>query len=191
MMACQPNYLILDEPSSSLDPTGVLQLRTILSELKSQNIGIVIIEHNLSTIQPVADRTLLLSEGKFQPFKFEHKEQTEKTSREPHTPSSMLLSTQNLSFSYGDRQVINDVCFGINKGEIIGLMGSNGSGKTSLLGLLGGLLVPETGNVYLGDSSIEKMSAKDVARAIATVFQNPNHQIFEKTVWKEQNLALN
>jgi energy-coupling factor transporter ATP-binding protein EcfA2 len=82
------------------------------------------------------------------------------------------------------------VTLGINKGEIIGLMGSNGSGKTTLLGLLGGLLVPESGDVYLEDSSVEKMGAKDVARAVATVFQNPNHQLFEKTVWKEQNLTL-
>ncbi len=191
MIACQPNYLILDEPSSSLDPTGVLQLRNILRNLKSQNIGILLIEHNLSIVQPVADRMLLLSEGKLHPLEFEHPEPTERTSREPHTPSSIVLSTQNLSFSYGDRQVINNVSFDINKGEIIGLMGSNGSGKTTLLGLLGGLLVPESGDVYQGDSPLEKMSAKDIARTTATVFQNPNHQIFEKTVWKEQNLTLN
>ncbi|MHA2025859.1 MAG: ABC transporter ATP-binding protein [Candidatus Thorarchaeota archaeon] len=190
MIACQPNYLILDEPSSSLDPIGVLQLRNILRDLKGQNIGILLIEHNLSTVQPVADRILLLSEGRLHPLEFEHQQPTEITPREPFTPSSTVLSTQNLSFSYEDRQVINSVSLSINKGEVIGLMGGNGSGKTTLLGLLGGLLLPESGNVYLGGSSLEKMSAKDIARATATVFQNPNHQIFEKTVWKEQNLTL-
>jgi energy-coupling factor transport system ATP-binding protein len=69
-------------------------------------------------------------------------------------------------------------------------MGSNGSGKTTLLGLLGGLLIPETGRIHLTDSSLESMDAKGIARITAIVFQNPNHQIFERTVWKEQNLVL-
>ncbi|MFW9770150.1 MAG: energy-coupling factor ABC transporter ATP-binding protein, partial [Candidatus Thorarchaeota archaeon] len=55
MIASQPKYLVLDEPTSSLDPTGVLQLRTILEELKHQNKGIVLIEHNLSAVQAIAD----------------------------------------------------------------------------------------------------------------------------------------
>lgn len=190
MIACLPNYLILDEPSSSLDPTGVLQLRNILRNLKSQDIGVVVIEHNLTTVQPVADRILQLSEGKIQPYESVQQELTEKTLRESYTTSSPVLSTQNLSFSYGNRQVINNLTLSIHKGEIIGLMGSNGSGKTTLLGLLGGLLIPEGGTVYIEGLLVKKMSAKDVARAVATVFQNPNHQIFEKTVWKEQNLTL-
>jgi energy-coupling factor transport system ATP-binding protein len=69
-------------------------------------------------------------------------------------------------------------------------MGNNGSGKTTLLGLLGGLLTPDSGTIFLEDTILEKMKAKEIAKRVATVFQNPNHQIFEKTVWKEQILTI-
>jgi energy-coupling factor transport system ATP-binding protein len=189
MIISKPKYLIMDEPTSSLDPTGVLQLRTILEELKNQDKGIVLIEHNLSAVQPIADRVLVVEEGKIHPF--EPKTVT-KTTKSPKSEEigDKIISTKDLSFSYGDRRVLENVHLSVNSGEVIGLMGSNGSGKTTLLGLLGGLLTPETGSIYLKNSSLESMSAKDIARFTSIVFQNPNHQIFEKTVWREQNLAL-
>jgi energy-coupling factor transport system ATP-binding protein len=189
MIISQPNYLILDEPTSSLDPTGVLQLRTILEKLKNQNKGIVLIEHNLSAVQTIADRVLVVEGGKIHPFE---PKTIKKAAKSPKSEEigNQIISTQNLSFSYGDRQVVKKINLCAHCGEVIGLMGSNGSGKTTLLGLLGGLLTPETGSINLTDSSLESMDAKDIARVTATVFQNPNHQIFEKTVWEEQNLVL-
>ena len=86
--------------------------------------------------------------------------------------------------------MINNVSMSVHKGEIVGLMGSNGSGKTTLLGLLGGLLTPESGKILLKGAPLGKMKAKEIANLVATVFQNPNHQIFEKTVWNEQILTL-
>jgi energy-coupling factor transport system ATP-binding protein len=189
MIVSQPKYLILDEPTSSLDPTGVLQLRTILEELKNQDKGIVLIEHNLSAVQTIADRVLVVEGGKIHPFE---PKTIKKDTKSPKSEElgNQIISTQNLSFSYGDRRVVKKVNLSAHCGEVIGLMGSNGSGKTTLLGLLGGLLAPETGSIHLTDSSLESMGAKDIARVTATVFQNPNHQIFEKTVWNEQNLVL-
>ena len=74
--------------------------------------------------------------------------------------------------------------------HVSGLVASNGSGKTTLLGLLGGLLIPDSGTIHLKDTPLGKMSTKEVALGVAMVFQNPNHQIFEKTVWNEQILTL-
>jgi energy-coupling factor transport system ATP-binding protein len=191
MTACKPDFLILDEPSSSLDPRGVIQLRHILRDLQNQNIGVIVIEHNLLAIQPVADRILTISEGKICNFEIPKQQQLEEiTPRKIEGTESPLLTTENLGFSYGDRKVINNVSLSVRKGEIIGLMGGNGSGKTTLLGLLGGLLTPDSGTVHLKDTSLGKINTKEIAQRIAMVFQNPNHQIFEKTVWKEQILTL-
>ncbi|MHA1964306.1 MAG: ABC transporter ATP-binding protein [Candidatus Thorarchaeota archaeon] len=191
MTACKPDFLILDEPSSSLDPRGVIQLRHILKDLQSQNIGAIVIEHNLLAIQPVADRILTLSDGKTLPFDpSERQEPTQTIPRKIEDTDSPFLSTKSLEFSYGNRKVINNVTLGIHKGEIVGLMGSNGSGKTTLLGLLGGLLTPDSGTIHFKDSPLGKMNTKEIAQRVATVFQNPNHQIFEKTVWNEQILTL-
>jgi energy-coupling factor transport system ATP-binding protein len=191
MTACRPDYLILDEPSSSLDPSGVLQLRQILNDLKSQDIGVIVIEHNLLALQPVADRLLVLSGGKSQRIDLqEDRTRTESIPRTPVITTTPLLISKNLHFSYGDRKVINNVSLSVHRGEIIGLMGGNGSGKTTFLGLLGGLHVPTSGSIHLETALLNKLSAREIAHATATVFQNPNHQIFEKTVWNEQILTL-
>ncbi|MFW9816454.1 MAG: ABC transporter ATP-binding protein, partial [Candidatus Thorarchaeota archaeon] len=189
MIASQPKYLVLDEPTSSLDPTGVLQLRTILEELKHQNKGIVLIEHNLSAVQAIADRVLVVDGGKTHTFEAKSTKRTAKSLKSVEI-GDQIISTQRLSFSYENRRILKDLNLSVHNGEIIGLMGSNGSGKTTLLGLLGGLLTPETGSIHLKDSSLESMNVKNIARFTAIVFQNPNHQIFEKTVWREQNLVL-
>jgi energy-coupling factor transporter ATP-binding protein EcfA2 len=191
MTACKPDFLILDEPSSSLDPRGVLQLRQILRDLKSQNIGVLVIEHNLLAIQPLADRILTLSDGKIRMFETQKQQELAKiTPRKFEDTETPRLSAKNLEFSYGDRKVINKVTLALQKGEIVGLMGGNGSGKTTLLGLLGGLLVPDSGLIRFEDTPLRKMSTKEIAHLVASVFQNPNHQIFEKTVWNEQILTL-
>jgi energy-coupling factor transport system ATP-binding protein len=191
MTACKPDFLILDEPSSSLDPMGVIQLRQILKDLQSQNIGVIVIEHNISSIQPVADRILTLVEGKIQTFDSpEQQEQAQFSPGKLEDTDSPFLTAKNLEFSYGNRKVINNVTLGLQKGEIVGLMGGNGSGKTTLLGLLGGLLTPDSGTILLKDTPLGKMNTKEIAHRVATVFQNPNHQIFEKTVWNEQILTL-
>jgi len=191
MIACKPDFLILDEPSSSLDPLGVIQLQHILKDLKSQNIGVIVIEHNLLAIQPVADRILTLSDGKIMTLDTPRQQElTKYVPRKFEDTESPLLTASSLEFSYGNRKVINNVSLDIHNGEIIGLMGSNGSGKTTLLGLLGGLLTPESGKICLKGTPLGKMKVKEIALLVATVFQNPNHQIFEKTVWNEQILTL-
>jgi energy-coupling factor transport system ATP-binding protein len=189
MIVSQPKYLILDEPTSSLDPTGVLQLRTILEELKKKNKGIVLIEHNLSAVQAIADRVLVIEGGKIHPFEPKTIKKSARSLKSEEI-GDQIISTHNLSFSYGNRRVLKNVDLSVHNGEIIGLMGNNGSGKTTLLGLLGGLLTPETGSIHLKDSALESMNVKNITRFTATVFQNPNHQIFERTVWREQNLVL-
>ena len=125
MLSNQPKYLILDEPSASLDPKGVLALRRILLELKEKNVGILCIEHNLDAIRPVADQILLISNGTITNWT-----QTDEQPYTPRTPvqeSTPLLTLEGVDFSYGATQVIHDISLNINQGEIIALMGGNGS----------------------------------------------------------------
>jgi energy-coupling factor transport system ATP-binding protein len=190
MLSNQPKYLLLDEPSASLDPKGVLSLRKILTELKEKNVGILCIEHNLAAIRPVADRVLSISNGTISPWIETVDEPLSKKPRfQKVSDSKQLLSMESVSFSYDTTPVLQDVSMSIHEGEVIALMGENGSGKTTLVSILGGLLEPSNGYVHLGTSPISTIDRKDIARKISIVFQNPTHQIFETTVWKEQNLT--
>jgi energy-coupling factor transport system ATP-binding protein len=157
-------------------------------ELKENNVGILCIEHNLDAIRPIADRVLTISNGEISAWQEPEYEIHSQLSHQVIS-SKELLSLENVSFSYSKIPVLQDVSLSIHEGEVIALMGENGSGKTTLLSVLGGLLKPTGGHVYLDRTSISSIDSKDIARRISIVFQNPNHQIFERTVWKEQILT--
>jgi energy-coupling factor transport system ATP-binding protein len=189
MLACQSDYLILDEPSSSLDPTGASELRRVLLELKERNLGILVIEHNLAAILPIADRTLNIENGKLS-------ESTPKITQSSHLsaestePGAPLLVAEDIHFSYGDRLVVKAASITLHQNEIVALMGDNGSGKTTFLNILGGLMPPSRGELYLEGVPLDRKNLSERIRKISVVFQNPNHQIFERTVWAEQTLTL-
>lgn len=73
------------------------------------------------------------------------------------------LSVKNLSYSYGDRQVLNNITFDLHTEEVLGFLGPNGSGKTTLFSLLTGLLPVQHGNISLLDTS-----------HMGVIFQNPS-----------------
>jgi energy-coupling factor transport system ATP-binding protein len=101
-----------------------------------------------------------------------------------------IITANRLDFSYGDQIVIRNLTFAAYRGDIIAIMGNNGSGKTTLLTLLGGLQKPKDGEIQIESTPVSSLSSQELAKRVAMVFQNPNYQIFERTVWKEQILNL-
>ncbi|NHI83292.1 MAG: ABC transporter ATP-binding protein [Candidatus Thorarchaeota archaeon] len=194
MLASEPDYLILDESSSSLDPKGTLELRDVLVAMKENNLGILCIEHQLSAFLPIADRILQISEGKV----IETPQNKTFSADIPQKSSGMIrienpeevIRIENTTFSYGKQIAVNQVSLILNRGDFVALMGDNGSGKTTLLSMIAGLLEPSIGKVFLNRKSISSFAKREIAKRIGVVFQNPNHQIFERTVWKEQVLGL-
>ena len=60
----------------------------------------------------------------------------------------MLISFENVSFAYRDVPILRDVCFSLHENESVGFIGGNGEGKTTLLRLLLGELVPDEGSIF-------------------------------------------
>ncbi len=86
--------------------------------------------------------------------------------------TSVMLEARNLSFSY-QRPIVRDISFSLEAGTITGIIGPNGSGKTTALRLLSGIISPLSGDVLLwGDRPLSKMKRKEIARHIAMVPQN-------------------
>lgn len=113
-----------------------------------------------------------------------------------------LIEVKNLSFTYGvgtpfEKRAVNDVSFNIEKGEFIGIIGHTGSGKSTLIQMLNGLIQPTSGHILLNGNDIweDPKKIRNVRFKVGMVFQYPEYQLFEETVEKDiafgpQNMGL-
>jgi len=83
-----------------------------------------------------------------------------------------MLKVNDLSFSYRERPVLQQIDLDIRKGERIGILGPNGCGKTTLLKLMNRNLHPDSGKVMMNDIDLEEVSKREIARHIAVVPQS-------------------
>lgn len=98
----------------------------------------------------------------------------------------MKITVEDLHFSYpGGVQAIRGVSLAIESGEQIALVGQNGSGKTTLVRHFNGLLRPTQGKVLVGDWDTREITVAKLAARVGYVFQNPDEQLFCKTVHEE------
>jgi cobalt transport protein ATP-binding subunit len=97
-----------------------------------------------------------------------------------------IISLDNVSFAYPDgTKALKNIKLEIKRGEFTAIIGQNGSGKTTLAKHLNGLLKPTTGTVRVLGKDTRKLTVADLARTVGHLFQNPDHQIFSKTVEEE------
>ena len=103
-----------------------------------------------------------------------------------------ILQIQNLTHTYSagtpfQRSAVEDVSFSVSPGEFLGVIGHTGSGKSTLIQHLNGLLKPTSGRVLLEGKDIwaEPKKIRDVRFRVGLVFQYPEHQLFEETVYKD------
>ncbi|MDR0817889.1 MAG: energy-coupling factor transporter ATPase [Clostridiales Family XIII bacterium] len=101
----------------------------------------------------------------------------------------MTIRVQNLTHVYNrglayETKAIDDVSFTIEDGELIGIVGHTGSGKSTLIQHLNGILKPDSGSIFIGDTEITAKGAKlyELRKRVGLVFQYPEYQLFEETV---------
>jgi energy-coupling factor transport system ATP-binding protein len=104
----------------------------------------------------------------------------------------MPIELQNLTYTYMpgtpfEAKAVDDISLKIEDGEFAGIIGHTGSGKTTMIGLIAGLLKPTSGRVLIDDEDIgaRGYDRKKLRRHIGVVFQYPEHQLFEETVYKD------
>ena len=94
----------------------------------------------------------------------------------------MSIEVKNLSFSYGDRPVLHDISFRVEKGEFLSILGPNGVGKSTLFRCVLGLLSGYTGQVLVDGADSRSFSVREAARHIAYIPQS-SHPIFNYSVF--------
>ena len=103
----------------------------------------------------------------------------------------MKIELKNVDYIYNEdseeeNYALKNINLEINKHEIIGLIGQTGSGKSTLVQLLNGLLIPTNGDVFVdGVNTKDKKTRRDIRFKVGLVFQYPENQLFEETVKKD------
>ena len=103
-----------------------------------------------------------------------------------------VIRTENLTYTYSqgtpfEKTAVKDVNIEIEEGELVGIIGHTGSGKSTLIQHLNGLIKPTSGKIFIDGVDIHDKDIKlrDVRFKVGLVFQYPEYQIFEETVYKD------
>lgn len=162
--------IVFDEPTSSLTETEVEHLFRIINMLRDQGCGIIYISHKMEEILRISDEVTIMRDGKYvatRPAKELTMEEIirlmvgrELTNRFPpktNTPGEVILDVEHLSGKYTN---LKDVSFQLHKGEILGIAGLDGSGRTEVLENLFGVMTAEGGTIKLHDKEINNSTPR-------------------------------
>lgn len=104
----------------------------------------------------------------------------------------MSVKVENLTHIYNEglpheSVAVQDVSFSIEDGQIAGIIGHTGSGKSTLVQHLNGLIKPKTGSIYIDEENIcdGRTVMREIRKKVGLVFQYPEYQLFEETVFKD------
>jgi len=197
IMAAKPQVLIFDEPTSNLDPTATAEVFKVIAHIRSKaRITVLVIEHKVDYLLPFKPRLVAMKQGGIVydgPVTEAHRPRplpARPPSRSPITTSAgPVVRVEDLYVGYNATPVLQGVSLEIHRGEFVAVMGDNGSGKTTFLQSLLGLLKPNRGRVEVLGQDTRHISVSRLARQVGFVFQNPDHQLFAESVWQEATFA--
>ncbi len=180
-IAKHTDILILDEPTASLTRGEVENLFQILRQLKAKGVTCIYISHKLYEVFEIADFITVLRDGKSVGTKKatsvdEHelitmmvgRELNKMFPREEHQPGEVVLEVKNWSVhdpEIPDRKLVDNVSFVVRRGEILGLSGLMGSGRTELaMSLIGALGTHRSGEILLNGKPLDIRHPADAIR---------------------------
>ena len=183
-LSLEPEIIILDEPSSNLDFHMTKKLKQLIEKLKTKGYTIIIAEHRMYYIQDLIDRVFVINNGKVKEKTISDlKSNNEVPLRsldifnlELENISSknkeLLMEINNITY----KNILTNITTTIYKGDVIGLIGKNGVGKTTLLRLLSNIMKPDKGKV--------------VGKVIPfLVMQDMDYQFFTESVESEMKFG--
>ena len=164
--------IVLDEPTSSLTAPEVAKLFKMMRQLRSQGISLIYISHKMDEIFEICDQISVLRDGSLVMTKDSKDTNMNELisamvgrsldNRFPpvdNTPGETILSVQNLSTKYAPK--LQNISFDVKKGEIFGLYGLVGAGRTELLETIFGMRTRAAGNVIYDGKMMNFASPKD------------------------------
>jgi ribose transport system ATP-binding protein len=194
--------LIMDEPTSSLSQHEAEALFKVVRELKSRGVGIVYISHRLGEVKQLADRVVVLRDGEnageLSKDQIHHdamvrlmvgRDISQFYSRTPHKPGNVALEVTDLVTPAHPGHRLS---FSLRKGEIVGVAGLVGAGRTEMLRVLFGIDPPRGGTIQVNGRAVRIRNPRDaIAAGIALVPEDRKEQglVIEMSVRHNVGLA--
>lgn len=203
--AMNPQIYLLDEPSSNLDMTSIQELKDHLRLIKSQGKTILIAEHRLYYLMELADRIVYLEKGEIKgiytpkEFRLLQEKQREYMGLRAvdlravfppnaHPPvQTSVLELKNVTLRYKKRRILHDIELSAAKGEIIGVVGHNGAGKTTFSRALCGLHKDCDGQFLWEGRPMERNARM---KRSYMVMQDVNYELFAESVEAECSFGI-
>jgi energy-coupling factor transport system ATP-binding protein len=241
VLALEPKILVMDEPTTDLDPQGRGEVLSVAKGLREEGRMLLVVDHDPETAIN-ADQVWLMRDGQLTakgppveilrdistlescgikplptielfhamgwpgyPLAVEtatdliekhhltRRRTLNLTSKSPgNGKGAPILQAERLSYVYPFYQVeaLHEIDLSIHEGEFIAILGQNGSGKTTLAKHFNGLLKPTSGRMLVRGKATTQYRHRETARLVGYVFQNPDHQIFARTVKEEIGFSL-
>ena len=170
-LAKEPKFIVMDEPTASLDETQIENLFSIINTLKNNGIGIIYISHKLNEIIKISDRITVLKDGKIKQI-FDKKNVSEnllvqsmvgenisnkKKINNQFQKNENILETINLSY----RNKFKNINLSLKKGEVLGLSGLLGSGANEILRCLFGIISEDNGKILFDNKELKINNPQD------------------------------
>ncbi len=167
--------VVFDEPTSALTQTEIKELFTIIRDLRSRGIGIIYITHRMDEVFEISDRITVLRDGCYigtAETKDTDKDRlismmvgrelTEEVKTHSHVEegAEIVLEVENLAAG----RMVKDVSFNLRKGEILGISGLMGAGRTEMARLIYGAEQPDSGRIILHGKEVKIKSTADAVK---------------------------
>ena len=208
-LAMKGKILVLDEPLCRLDPDGAGEVMSVLKSIREKfRITVIMASHNSRLMAEHADRICLLKNGRIAALGnvksiFADRQLSEENGIEPINNDlasaefqaapfcgSAVINIKDFTFKYPNGISIENINLSVAENDFIAIIGKNGCGKTTLLKSIAGLLRPSSGDIYIRGKNTKQLSVSEISREAGFVMQNPDHQLFTDSVYKEVSFAL-
>ena len=205
-----PQNILLDEPSASIDPWGIRDIREFIYENKIRGRTIIIVEHKPYYFMRYVDRIVIIDKGEMKKIIDNDKGSiTQRFDKESYLENiqeklslidkklntgkkgSKILELKDLCVGYGEDTLIKDVNLDLYEKEIVALVGANGSGKTTLLKTLLGWIKPLSGQIIISGKEIPMSKKRRVIRDVFYIPQQPDYLFIRSTVKSELREFIN
>lgn len=212
-MACRPDLIIFDEPTTALDVTTQIEVLSAIRDIVRRfGTAAIYITHDLAVVAQMADRIKVLYRGEeveeaetrdmlnapkedYTKSLWAVREFQKPAKAAPPQDETPVISLQNVTAAYGSTKVLHDVSFDIHNGRTLAVVGESGSGKSTAARVITGLLPPIAGEVQLDGVALPpdyRKRSPDQLRQAQMIYQmadtalNPRQRIRELIGWPAQ-----